>query len=585
MSNHQFTAENASMALPALLSAILESPDEIGSRAGRVLELTQVGIKLTRPEDRYITTPMRKVNLVAQIAETMWVLNGHDSVRYLGTYLPRAPEFSDDGEVWRGAYGPRIRNWGGVDQLAHVVRLLTDDRASRRAVINIYDPTIDTEDGKDIPCNNWLHFLNRDGHLDMHVAIRSNDAMWGWSGINAFEWSALQEILAAILGVRVGALHFSISSLHVYQQYWSKSQKIVEASEGIVRMVSDGPRAQYRGDTPGDRFADFLNQMDTWFEIEALSVGAAGAGAVLPLLDDLTDPLLRSWAAIIIDHHLGRTALNLLDFMSETSGIFSAYQMSPKAKVGTTGLKAIVPEAPVPEVTQVKNADITGFTKFVADLHLEKDAVYGDSWKKRGEQIGIMANIARKVDRLGEAGGGDTAADTVIDLLVYLVKYHLYTFDGHQEGVVAGNLGPIAAAARGLVGNYSLKLNGECVRDRGLGYNVMSYSNDPENVTNYLYWLRDKVAYISTPAEVRATIAKVRRDFDALEEYVIADRANARDSLIFSMIMDAFPLAFAIWLYDRYDEEWSEVETSAQRSIALRNSTRRWEGYEDEETI
>lgn len=56
-------------------------------------------------------------------------------------------------------------------------------------------------------------------------------------------------------------------------------------------------------------------------------------------------------------------------------------------------------------------------------VHHAKHVIYGDSWKKRGETVSILANIARKVDRLGKAGAGDTELDTRLDLVVYLAKY------------------------------------------------------------------------------------------------------------------------------------------------------------------
>lgn len=77
-------------------------------------------------------------------------------------------------------------------------------------------------------------------------------------------------------------------------------------------------------------------------------------------------------------------------------------------------------------------------------LHREKDAIYRDSWKKRGEVINILANIARKVDRLANVpDGGPTTADessrdTVIDLLVYSLKYQTYLAD--LDPVVAKKL-------------------------------------------------------------------------------------------------------------------------------------------------
>lgn len=68
-------------------------------------------------------------------------------------------------------------------------------------------------------------------------------------------------------------------------------------------------------------------------------------------------------------------------------------------------------------------------------LHREKDAAYRDAWKKRGEVISILANIARKVDRLecvldGALASRDEATlDTAVDLLVYCIKYQTYLAD------------------------------------------------------------------------------------------------------------------------------------------------------------
>jgi len=71
----------------------------------------------------------------------------------------------------------------------------------------------------------------------------------------------------------------------------------------------------------------------------------------------------------------------------------------------------------------------------IISLHRQKDAAYGNSWKRRGEQISIMSNIARKVDRLEVIAGGanpsqdENALDTAIDLYVYALKYVTYLAD------------------------------------------------------------------------------------------------------------------------------------------------------------
>ena len=58
----------------------------------------------------------------------------------------------------------------------------------------------------------------------------------------------------------------------------------------------------------------------------------------------------------------------------------------------------------------------------------EKAAVYGVSWCKRGEAFSIVPNVARKVDRLGAPGAGDTELDTRMDLVNYLALYVGWTW-------------------------------------------------------------------------------------------------------------------------------------------------------------
>jgi len=214
--NEKYTFRTTSEALPFICSRLLDIGDEVGSRNGRVKELLNTTIVIEEPTRREMLSINRKANVFAQIAETMWVLAGRNDIEWLSAYLPRAKDYSDDGKTWRGAYGPRLRGgYFGFDQLMHVVDLLEGDPLSRRAVIAIYEPTTDANPGKDIPCNDFLQFQSRLGKLHLTVTVRSNDLMWGWSGINAFEWSTIQEIVASLLGLKVGTLTFNIGNLHL----------------------------------------------------------------------------------------------------------------------------------------------------------------------------------------------------------------------------------------------------------------------------------------------------------------------------------------------------------------------------------
>jgi thymidylate synthase len=405
--NHHYRFTDVNDALPALCRHLL-SEDEVGSRLGdKTKEKTFVGIRLNEPLNREILLPSRKANVAAQIAETMWVLTGRDDVAWLRNYLPRAEDFSDDGERWRGAYGPRLRAWdagiGVVDQLAHIVKLLKEEPTTRRAVMTIYDPGRDSEPGKDIPCNNWLSFLSRNGFLDLHVAIRSNDVIWGWSGINQFEWSVLLEMVASFTGLTPGHLHFSTTSLHLYDRHYDRAEEI--GRDKVLDPTRESPRFAL---TSVSRFDELAND---WFVLEQeLRTGAPVSGQELI---GFPDPMLRSWL-LVVAYHWTKDE-RYLDPLRGTRLYHAATLNKPRPAV-----------------------DADPFADYVAALHAEKHAAYGDSWKARGELFSILPNIARKVDRLGtgKETADETTSDTAIDLLVYLLKYRRWLRGDFLDEVV-----------------------------------------------------------------------------------------------------------------------------------------------------
>jgi thymidylate synthase len=375
---------NVTEGLRDLCAQVMTHGAEVPSRAGLTKELTHVHVELTHPLEREITLQGRGHSLPAQIAETMWVLAGRNDVEFLGHYLPRSPDFSDDSKVWRAGYGPRIRAFqdlqGTIDQLGFVVDLLNQDRGTRRAVMSIWDPRVDTQPGKDIPCNDWLHFLPRDGRLDLHVAVRSNDLIWGWSGINHFEWSVLLEVVARLTGFEVGSLHFSISSLHIYEQHWGKADRLKIAPAGPSHKTPRFNLARFtpRPDMNAYGLRYFDQAVAAWFRCEEM----IRSGQKVPIAEMPNDPLFCYWLDVLGEHWAKK--------------------------------RAETPADP--------------FADKVTALHDQKHAAYGDSWMKRGELFSIIPNIARKVDRLasGKDTDDETQADTAQDLLVYLAKYRCW---------------------------------------------------------------------------------------------------------------------------------------------------------------
>lgn len=140
------------------LYELLFDGNQVYVKGNGTLEVTSCLLKIKNPLERIICTPARNNNIFATVAETLWVLAGRNDIAFLEYYLPRAGQFSDDGEVWRAGYGKRIRHFhafppdDGVDQLSEVINILNTDHSSRQAVISIFDPACDYQKSKDIPC-------------------------------------------------------------------------------------------------------------------------------------------------------------------------------------------------------------------------------------------------------------------------------------------------------------------------------------------------------------------------------------------------------------------------------------------------
>jgi thymidylate synthase len=221
-----------------------------------------VTIQISNPVERYIFSEERKWNPYLPYLESLWLLLGWNDLDDLpGKYVKNLYNFSDDNHTWRAGYGPRIRKYNGsmnqydsgkhgsdipqqgypeIDQLAWVIDDLKNDPFSRRAVITIHDPMKDSRVGlvtKDQPCTRSIHFMrSAEGNLDCYVKMRSNDLLWGFSAVNVFNFTWMQEYVAKILGMPIGHYYHQVDTLHVYEKFLSKIHRI--AQETVIPKYS-----------------------------------------------------------------------------------------------------------------------------------------------------------------------------------------------------------------------------------------------------------------------------------------------------------------------------------------------------------
>ena len=432
-----YSYRNITLATIAGVSDLLTTGSEVEVRGSRVRELRNRVTVLERPLERCLFLPNRNNDVIASLAETFWVISGRDDIAWLSHYLPRAAEFSDDGSTWRGAYGPRLRDWHGVDQLEECLHLLKADPNSRRAVMSLFDPSQDFCGSKDIPCNNWLNWLLRDGRLHLTVGVRSNDAIWGFSGINSFEWSVLQQMMALWLGVEAGDATYLATSFHVYERHYQRSDLMLKHFRGITCYDFDLTSPTFT--IPFERLDATLKE---WFALEEQLRGDLNAVLSSPKIQQ--DPLL-SISIELMRLHQGirqgwseKKVVAVLESLPASDLTAAAYEWCSRR------FPRVVEHCPDPRIGDFLR-EYTGrlparsmafptlpIVERIKQLHASKNAAYGNAWKKRGELTSILANIARKVDRLEQYKltqtelPDESLADTAIDLFVYLLKHRLY---------------------------------------------------------------------------------------------------------------------------------------------------------------
>lgn len=214
----------------------------------------------------------RKVNRRLAAEDALQVIGGFTSVERFVRINPHMRNYTDQG-AFHGAYGPRIR-----PQYDMVLRRLTSDASTRRAVITIWDPlrdgTVDTGISN-YPCTTELQFMIRDDKLNLHTTMRANDV---WHGLtyDAFVFNQLQRTVARELDIEVGTYFHHATSLHVYDKQWDLASALNTVpiiaeqygdqhwtpnglpSAAFARYIADEEPGLLRNQTPDARWYDGL---------------------------------------------------------------------------------------------------------------------------------------------------------------------------------------------------------------------------------------------------------------------------------------------------------------------------------------
>lgn len=220
------------------LEHVFQYGHKVSPRGMKCFEV--IGYQSTVPmSNPIIYNKKRKLGYKFMAAEAAWILSGRNDVASISKYSKDIAQFSDNGDTFFGAYGPRLNH-----QLAYVAATLTSDPSSRQAVATIWREN--PGPSRDIPCTVSLQWLIRHDTLHCVATMRSSD-LWLGHPYDIFNFSAASFLLMLQLNSRrnetgdlplvLGNLFLTAGSKHIYEKNLEQVGEVLEEynSGAVIR--------------------------------------------------------------------------------------------------------------------------------------------------------------------------------------------------------------------------------------------------------------------------------------------------------------------------------------------------------------
>ena len=160
----------------------------------------------------------KKVHFKSVLYELLWFLSGNTNIKYLNDNGVRIWDewANENGDLGR-VYGAQWRNWGGIDQIANVIKEIKTNPDSRRLIVsawNVYDlPGMALQ-----PCHTLFQFYVNDGKLSCQLYQRSADAFLGVP-FNIASYALLTEMIANVCDLKAGNFVWTGGDCHLYSNH------------------------------------------------------------------------------------------------------------------------------------------------------------------------------------------------------------------------------------------------------------------------------------------------------------------------------------------------------------------------------
>lgn len=180
-------------------------------------------------------TTSKKLAWQSVVGELLWFLSGSSSICDLKHYTFNDPAsdkktiWCDDAKRWSpdfpddvGAlYGTQWReyHYSGVDQIANLIKSLTETPYDRDHIVINYNPIAKHYNEQALKaCHVMFQCYVRDGKLSLHWVQRSVDTFLGLP-FNIASYALLTHLLAKWCGLEVGQLSCTLLDVHLYENH------------------------------------------------------------------------------------------------------------------------------------------------------------------------------------------------------------------------------------------------------------------------------------------------------------------------------------------------------------------------------
>jgi len=230
--NHAFRDSLAHIKARGILTPSSADPTSPGSNFGTKKRFTrEIGpfcFTIKDPRDRLVRVRGRIANPIFSVANSLWIADGRNDLKFIGHYNPHGKNFSDDSVTLHGAYGHRMFRDRGFNQIGNMLEKLKHDPHSRRAFAMVLHPVDTCANSRDIPCLVYVQFrLTGENKLDMTAVMRSqSEAMV--MPYDLFALTFFHELIAAATELPLGHYHHIAVSYHYYLEEEKVADEILK---------------------------------------------------------------------------------------------------------------------------------------------------------------------------------------------------------------------------------------------------------------------------------------------------------------------------------------------------------------------